>query len=352
MLTKKSSRLAREILGLIGIAGIISVFFYGFLEFATKAVVEIYCEKSNLILNDIQWEYMQYWLQRVSLITSVVMFLLLYLFLTGQKLIYIKQIIQGVDALQERDMDFQVPVEGEDELAQLAERINYLAKSQRQLREKEEALKQEKDVFIRTLSHDIRTPLTSVLAMSEYLEEKETLSEADMKEYISLVKNKSAQMKILTDRLLNEGQRKPEFFKNGKLLFEQLAEEWKELLEDEFECHVDIGECENFQGEFDLAELRRIFDNLASNIQKYADALKRVELKIFTKDQFVIIEQKNSVPEKREEIIESYGIGLQSIERLAKIYRGNMEAYKDEMEFAIVVKLEMQMSDDCKEKTS
>ena len=59
--------------------------------------------------------------------------------------------------------------------------INYLAKSQRELKEKELALKEEKDAFIRTLSHDIRTPLTSVLAMSEYVAEKEDMTPEQIK---------------------------------------------------------------------------------------------------------------------------------------------------------------------------
>lgn len=341
MSTKKRSRLARRILGLIGASGIISIFFNRFLVFMTQAIVEIYCEKNRIVMTDLQYELTQYWLQRVSLITAVILFLLLCFFLTGQKLLYIRYIIQGVEALRENDMNFEVPIEGEDELAQLAESINYLAKSQRDLKEKEIALKEEKDAFIRTLSHDIRTPLTSVLAMSEYVEQKDNLTAEEVKNYISLVKNKSAQMKVLTDRLLNEGQRKQVFVENGKLLFEQLLEEWSELLENDYECRIEMEECPQFSGEFDIAELRRIFDNLASNIEKYADTSKEIKLQVSVENDYVVIRQSNYVAGKLTDFVDSYGIGLQSIERLAKIYSGMMEIEKDETRFTITIKLHL-----------
>lgn len=342
MSIKKGSRLAKEIIGYIGIAGVISIFFYWFLIYMSQAIVDVYCARNDIFMDRFQLETTDFWQRRVCLVTAVIIFLFLCFFLTGQKFIYIRQIIQGVDALRENDMNYEVPVEGDDELAKLAESINYLAKSQRELREKEIALKEEKDAFIRALSHDIRTPLTSVLAMSEYLAEKEGMTSTEIKDYILLVKNKSAQMKILTDRLLNEGQRKPIFVENGKLLFEQLADEWHEVLEDEFECAIFMDKCEPFQGEFDIAELRRIFDNLASNVGKYADADKDVILEIYKEEEVVVIRQLNTI--KRiinddTKKTESYGIGLQSIERLAKIYHGNMEIKMDKNKFEIIIRL-------------
>ena len=196
MSIKKGSRLAREIIGYIGISGIIAMFFYWFLLFMSQAVIEVYCARNDIFMDIMQMEMTDFWQRRVSLITAVVIFLFLCFFLSGKKFLYIRQIIQGVDALRENDMNYEVPVEGEDELTKLAESINYLARSQRELKEKEHALKEEKDAFIRALSHDIRTPLTSVIAMSDYVAGKETMTPEEVKDYISLVKNKSAQMKI------------------------------------------------------------------------------------------------------------------------------------------------------------
>ena len=62
-----------------------------------------------------------------------------------------------------------VPVEGNNELTQLAKSVNYLSQTQREVKQREQALSAEKEQFIRGLSHDIRTPLTSIMAYSELL---------------------------------------------------------------------------------------------------------------------------------------------------------------------------------------
>lgn len=67
----------------------------------------------------------------------------------------------------------------------------------------------------------------------------------------------------------------------------------KSALEDGFDCQVDIDKCPSFSGEFDIQELRRIFDNLSSNIEKYGDNNMPVVLQIFEKDKRLHLEQKN-----------------------------------------------------------
>ena len=94
------------------------------------------------------------------------------------------------------------------------------------------------------------------------------------------MQRKGQQIKALTDRLLDSGSRDLETIEDGKLLMEQLAGEWEEILENTFPCIVDTKNCPAFYGSFDIQELRRIFDNLASNVEKYADREQPVELRI------------------------------------------------------------------------
>lgn len=59
---------------------------------------------------------------------------------------------------------------------------------------------------------------------------------------------------------------------NGRLLMEQLAGEWEEILEDSFSCEISMENCTDFRAEWDMQEILRIFDNLSSNVEKYADS--------------------------------------------------------------------------------
>ena len=65
-----------------------------------------------------------------------------------------------------------------------------------------------------------------------------------------------------------------EFFEDGRLLVEQLVSELEEALEDDFRIDTDFTHLPAFSGSFDLRELQRVFDNLVSNIKKYAEDRK------------------------------------------------------------------------------
>ena len=106
---------------------------------------------------------------------------------------------------------------------------------------------------------------------------------------------KGQQIKALTDRLLDSGSRDLETIEDGKLLMEQLAGEWEEILENTFPCIVDTKNCPAFYGSFDIQELRRIFDNLASNVEKYADREQPVELRIDAVDKRLRVCQRNGI---------------------------------------------------------
>lgn len=130
-----------------------------------------------------------------------------------------------MEALRTHRMDFTMPIEGDNELKELAESINFLSETERRLRQLETELQAEKEQLIRDLSHDIRTPLTAMLSYSDYLGRKETLEQEEVQEYIALVQRKGQQIKALTDRLLDSGSRDLETIEDGKLLMEQLARE-------------------------------------------------------------------------------------------------------------------------------
>lgn len=93
-------------------------------------------------------------------------------------------------------MDFVMSLEGNNELTQLAESINYLSVAQRQVKEKEKALNKEKESLIRTLSHDIRTSLTSIMSYSELLASQKNLSSDKLKVYFTLIQKRALRLKI------------------------------------------------------------------------------------------------------------------------------------------------------------
>lgn len=306
---EKKSKLSREILGLFCVSAVISIFFFGFLSVMANAIVLSYCEENQIDFAKIESMGIESWIQSASFAAAVFLFVVLFLFLLGQKMTYLKEILLGIEALGMHNPDYKIPLEGNNEFTELAKCINAFSENENALRLKEKRLQEEKEELIRALSHDIRTPLTSILSYSEYMKEKEQVEKQEIEEYITLMQQKAEQIKVLTNRLLDGGRRNPEYMENGRFFMEQLADEWETFLEDKFNCQVDLEACPDFAGEVDVQEFQRIFDNLASNVEKYANEEKNVDLRIFEEENRLQIEQRNYRKEQNSPV-ESYKIGI------------------------------------------
>ena len=141
----------------------------------------------------------------------------------------------------------------------------------------------------------------------------------------------------MTDILLDGSKRNPEYFEDARLLIEQLTAEFEEMLEDGFSIEASL-DCPAFPGTFDVQELRRIFDNLVSNVQKYADPDRPVKISISLEGVQLLIRQENAVRE-RIAPADGYQIGLRSIQRIAQNYAGQVDVQKDDAAFAITITL-------------
>lgn len=309
-----------------------------FLNLIAVAIIETVLDTQEIVLTEAQLMAVDDWAFHISLIASVLFFVTLFPFLLGERLSYIRDLIQGIDALREGKSDHTVPIEMNNELTRLAEAVNYLSATQREVKEKEKALAEEKEQLIRTLSHDIRTPLTSILSYSEYLANHPDCPPETRQEQLVLIQKKAEQIRELTGILLDGGKRNPEQFDDGRLLMEQLAAEFEEILEEDFRIEVDLADCSAFSGTFDVQELRRIFDNLASNVQKYADPAEPVRLRVQAADHQLIFRQTNAVRSKPEGA-QSYQVGLNSIRRIAHNYSGRVEVMQDDTRFEITITL-------------
>ena len=174
------------------------------------------------------------------------------------------------------------------------------------------------------------------MAYSEFMLDGDSAQK--QQEYAALIRKKALQIKDLTDILLDGGRRDPEYFEDARLLMQQLADEFEESLEDEFRVLTDLTGCGAFSGRFDVQELLRIFDNLASNIRKYADRAQPVELSVASSEKCLIIRQKN-VRCSGTEPKESYQMGLNSIRRIAHNYAGQVEIQQGDPMFCITITL-------------
>ena len=331
-------KLSHEILGLIGIAAGISLILFLLLRFLASGLIEEYIFNHDIPMTEFDWIAVEHRIFTVSTVLSCIFFSTVFLFLLKDRIAYIRKITAGIDRLHDPAAGVSIPLEGNNELTALAQAINEMSQARQQLRQKEQALAEEKEQLIRALSHDIRTPLTSILAYSDYLAGQEAVTPEEQRSHMLLIRKKAEQIRDLTAILLDSSRRDPEQFEDGRLLMEQIAAEFEEELEEQYSVMTDFGNCPAFSARLDLRELRRIFDNLASNIRKYADPGGPVTLAVAFDNGTLLIRQTNAIlPQKAQ--AESYQIGLNSIRRIAQHYGGRVVVEETPTAFSICITL-------------
>ncbi len=333
----RAKKLAGEIFEYLVLSVIVAVFTFSFLYLTSQSIVEVYLDRRQIIPEGIVYAAIGVWLRGVCIAAAVIVFVILFLLLLGRRLSYLIQIINGVESMQKRK-DVQIPLEGDDELTRLAESINYLTATRKEISRREQEMKDAREAFIRSLSHDIRTPLTSVLSYTELLEKRETVTKEEMHSYMELVRSKAIQVKELMDQLLDGRSGTWEKVEDIRFLAEQLAAGWEELLEERFTCRTDLSGCGSFPGRADISALRRIVDNLISNVEKYADPDREVVLVIESRGNELRILQENGI-RRTEGQVESRQIGLESIKETAAAYGGEVQAGPEGNVFRIRITL-------------
>ncbi len=317
----KRRRLSHEILSITFLCFIISAFLCWLLWGIGTVLTDYYFE----LQTDIDYAVAGNRVISISVVISALFFAVLFLIVMGERLGYIKRMSDAVNSFEGGKDPLVLPLEGSNELTTLAETINAMS-------EREMELNAEKEQLVRSLSHDIRTPLTSVMSYSQLLMAREDIS-GEAREYADNIYRKSLQIKELTDILLDGGKRELVHIEDIRLLCEQLVCDFEAELEDVFNIRTDVG---NFisSAEVDVSEMKRIFDNLTSNILKYADPARDVTLKIYAKDKSLVIEQRNAVKQGNAE---GHGMGIKSIRRIAGSYGGRVSVDKDRFEIKIIL---------------
>lgn len=208
---------------------------------------------------------------------------------------------------------------GHDEIADLGSDVNDMRKSIMYYYQNEQRALQANTSLMTSLSHDIRTPLTALLLYADALAE-ETADAQDTKKYAELCRQKAYHLKELTDTMFRYflvfGKQKEQLhmqsFQISELIGQLLVEHSFDLKQKGFEVESDPIESD---GEIvcDVMMLKRVFDNVFSNLEKYADPARPIQIHI-TVDRFLQIEIINGVVPSVQ--AESTGIGLKSCEHI------------------------------------
>lgn len=227
----------------------------------------------------------------------------------------------------------------------------------------EQGIKSErmKTELITNVSHDIKTPLTSIINYVDLLK-KEEMPNDKAKEYLEILDKKSQRLKRLTEDLVEASKASSGNIKlnmekiNVKELINQISGEFEDRLKErDLNLIIDMPE-EDVYIKADSRYLYRVIENMYSNVVKYALEASRVYVDVEVENNNVEIKIKNISKEKlnisADELMQRFvrgeaarntegsGLGLSIAQSLTELQKGSFEIYLDGDLFKVVIYFE------------
>ena len=166
--------------------------------------------------------------------------------------------------------------------------------------------------FISNVTHELKTPLTSIYMFAESLKLDRVKSAAEKKEYISIILKESERLKRMINNILEfskleKGKLDYHFVNSNvaSILNAALHEMDYWLKKEKFDVVTELDD--DIFAEVDPEKMKQVFDNLLSNAIKYSTNTKKVSVRLLKNMNHICIE------------IEDEGIGITE-EKLPRIF--------------------------------
>lgn len=187
---------------------------------------------------------------------------------------------ESIRSIARGNLEAKVPIEGQDELAQLAHDIDTT-----RIELKEERAKRSR--FLMSVSHDLKTPLTTIRGYLEAIDDGLAGDEATMEQYLSVIRGKSellesrileliefVRMETGEWRMQNEHFSLAEFLQRTSAIFAEDAA----IHSRTYRATIDLAPEVTVLGDATL--LSRVFENLFHNALRYTNVGDSITLTV------------------------------------------------------------------------
>lgn len=306
----------------------------------------------------------------VSVLIFIFIFFIVSLaFFFDKRTKYLKYITSSLAGMSKGDFYIKLKVDGNDEISFLADRINMMAEKIQEKFEEERLLEKSKNTLIANLSHDLKSPLTSIIGYLTLVKGSANLT-ATEKSYIETIAKNSQRLKTRLDELfeftkLNNANLKLNCERvNISKLTKQYHQEQNSILETlDFKTSSEIEE--NIYLNIDVERFIRIFDNVYTNVKKYGTKPGEFSVKLHKEEDKVYLSFKNYFVNYREiDLVrifdefyradearsdkDSAGLGLFIVKRIVELHNGRVWADIEDKYFLVKIEFKIENEIDMK----
>lgn len=260
----------------------------------------------------------------IGFLVCMFLYVALIMFYNGRIVRRVRRLTHEVSKIKNDNIQAKITKSGNDEIYILAENIDSMRNSIIQQMSKEEEAWQANRDLVTAMAHDIRTPLTVLNGYLELLQEGAFESDEEYQQYIETCVDKAGQLKDLSDKLFryffvysgHTDKLKMEMF-DAKELFQQMVGEYIILLEEKGITFHRKTDAASLKIAVDVSYLKRLFDNIFTNIRKYSDYGKPVDVIYEVSEHTVKLVISNYIRKDRNGA-ESTRIGIKTCEKIAQ----------------------------------
>ncbi len=276
----------------------------------------------------------------VSTVISVASFFVIIIFLIFKELTYIKDIESGIKTMATEDILYKIPIKGKNELASLALSINSMGDAIYSGQQKERQNEINQRQLITNMSHDLKTPLTSMTGYIDIIKSKLS-KEDELYQYATIAKENGHRLdKLISDLFLYSKLISGDMPINLQSV--DLSVVLRQILEIRtenviFNSPLNAGDC---MASIDAEKFHRVMDNLIGNAKKYGLKDTPIQVSLAKDGNNITVSVQNQTAEDLEGKMDkianrlytasedrsngSSGLGLSISTELVKTMNGNI----------------------------
>lgn len=280
-----------------------------------------------------------------------------------------RHIISELHYISNGHYDHRIPFDLSGDSGKLIRSINALVDSTVEAIEEERRIEQSKDELITNVSHDIRTPLTSIIGYLGLIEEKKYSGDEELLKYTHTAYMKARQMKVLVDDLFEYTKVRQSNTPLSIMTFDMQQLIGQVVIDFELEASkknvtVDFeASPASLMMEGDTEKLVRVFDNLLSNALKYGVNGKQIVIHSEKIGSEVVVTVKNDgkeipkqsldllfdrfyrVEESRSQQTGGTGLGLAIAQSIVTLHNGYIYATSENGWTSFVIHLPLKSTE-------